>query len=306
MRGSCGGKWRGLTRVMAVCVVAFFCAHIWAAEDFKQLIADRTAVEKVYYENRIGEKPPFEKAVPLELIEKLVRLDLKKEAVLRRVYGIEITPEMTAAEVQRIRRTTRAPKILADLQRALGGDAGRFAATVAQPIVVERELRSHFENDDRIHAPLRRAVEAIRDKLLAVKKKQASVSELWALFKQASTNAAQEVTWQLGAQPVKDRAANGIYSIEGTVQPGKVSSTTHADETRKIYFADLEPELQRVLAVQLQQAGDVSAVIETPSAFLLFLALEKNQSSLKVGSLTLQKRSYDEWLAEQPGADDSK
>lgn len=43
----------------------------------------------------------------------------------------------------------------------------------------------------------------------------------------------------------------------------------------KFYFADLPGELQKVLRVQLRQPGDVSAVIETPGGFLLYVAKEK-------------------------------
>lgn len=50
-----------------------------------------------------------------------------------------------------------------------------------------------------------------------------------------------------------------------------------------MYFTDLPPELQRVLGAQLRESGDVSAVIETPRGFLLYLVTEKTVESLKVG-----------------------
>lgn len=67
----------------------------------------------------------------------------------------------------------------------------------------------------------------------------------------------------------------------------------------KHYFEDLDPELQNVLRVQLQKPGDVSAVIETPSAFLVFLAKEKSADTLSVASVSRPKRSYEEWLGQQ-------
>jgi len=51
---------------------------------------------------------------------------------------------------------------------------------------------------------------------------------------------------------------------------------------------------------QLRQPGDVSAVIETPSGFLLFRAKEKTATTLTATRLAIPKRSYDEWLAQQP------
>ena len=40
--------------------------------------------------------------MPRELIERVVRQDNHKEAVLRKVYGVEITPALGVAEVERI------------------------------------------------------------------------------------------------------------------------------------------------------------------------------------------------------------
>ena len=65
------------------------------------------------------------------------------------------------------------------------------------------------------------------------------------------------------------------------------------------YFADLSEDLQKVLSVQLQKPGDVTAVIETPKDFLLFLAKKRTSVSLMAASLTIPKRSYESWLAEQ-------
>ena len=63
---------------------------------------------------------------------------------------------------------------------------------------------------------------------------------------------------------------------------------------------DVNFELQNVLRAQLLKPGDLSALIETPGAFLLFVAKEKSSTELSVASFSLPKRSYDEWLAQQP------
>ena len=82
------------------------------SEDFAALCADRTAVERVYYNHRTGTKPPFEQALPRATLERFVRDDLKKEAVLARTYSVNITDEMVAAEVRRIEEF-RQKKIIA-------------------------------------------------------------------------------------------------------------------------------------------------------------------------------------------------
>jgi hypothetical protein len=288
------------------------------AGDFEALVADRAAVERVYHEHRTGTKPPFEEAMPFDLVERLVRTDLKKEFALKRSYRVEISDALVEAEVTRINTTTRAPEMLAEIKAALGNDAARFARSMARPIVVERELRRRFENDDALHASQRRASEQAREatRTAAHEGVEAQVAALRA-NKGGGVN---EVTWQLtprqeagnsepgtrnaeiAAQPPQTKAVtkSGAYSIEATAQIAQALKPSAEERERKLYFDDLDPELQKVLRAQLQKAGDVSAVIETPSAFLLFLAKEKSATTLNACSLSIPKRSYEEWLAEQP------
>jgi hypothetical protein len=305
------------------------------AGDFEALVADRMAVERVYHEHRTGTKRPFEEAMPFDLVERLVRTDLKKQFALKRSYRVEITDALVEAEIARINTTTRAPEILAEIKAALGNDAARFARSMARPIVVERELRRRFENDDALHAPQRRASERVREATRAAAKngveaqigalranKAGSFSEFtWQLTprqesetgnqsraerdglpKEARRDAAEAASKpETGALPqTKAVARSGAYSIEATAQIAQTLTPPAEARDRKLYFHDLDPELQNVLRAQLQKAGDVSAVIETPGAFLLFIAKEKSATTLNACSLSIPKRSYEEWLAQQP------
>ena len=72
-----------------------------------------------------------------------------------------------------------------------------------------------------------------------------------------------------------------------------------AGKDGKFYFADLPGDLQNVLRLQLRRPGDVSAVIELPGGFALYLAQEKTAAVMTVACLTLPKRSYEQWLEEQ-------
>jgi hypothetical protein len=288
------------------------------AADLPSLCADRTAIERVYYAHRLGTKPPFEQAMPPALVERLVRQDLHKEAVLSQTYGVTVTPAMLAAEVQRINTTTRAPDVLAELKHALGDNPARFARSMARPILVERELHARFQNDDGLHAQQRRAAEAARNRLLALSRHGGAPSGATAdtVLKETKVGQVNDATWQLTPRPADDAPAapatppvptqasahSGSYAIEATAQLAQVlaSPGPAAPGSEKFYFEDLDPELQAVLRAQLQKAGDVSAVIETPGGFLIFVAREKNAAFLRVASLSIPKRSYDDWLAEQP------
>src|SRR5882672_4800786 len=145
----CQGKAACWMSLIALCA----CVASVRAEDLNLLCSDRAAIERVYYSHRLGNKPPFEQALPPAFIERLVKEDLRKETALKKVYAVEITTALLNAELQRINTTTRAPEVLAELKAALGDDTNRFARALARPIVVERLLRDKFENDDTLHAP---------------------------------------------------------------------------------------------------------------------------------------------------------
>jgi hypothetical protein len=298
-----------LLALLLFCVFALIAAlPAWGAEpELAALCADRAAVERVYYNHRTGTKPPFEEALPVDQLRRLVESDLAREAALKNVYGIEITPAMVEAEVQRINTTTRAPDVLAEIKVALGNDTNRFARTVAKPIVVERLLRNRFENDDAIHAPQRRQAEQVREELLQ-KKSEAranetgAVSNLVSILKQAGVGQVAETIWQLGARGADTNSPTADeLEIKQRFGPNAqlLSSPRSAGEERQFYFEDLPAELQRVLRAQLRQAGDVSAVIETPGGFLLYVCETRSDEALGVACLSLPKRSYEEWLNEQ-------
>jgi len=273
------------------------------SEDFGARCADRAALERVYYNHRLGEKPPFEQVLPPAMLENLVRQDLRKETALKQAYGVEVTPALLDAEVQRINTTTRAPEMLAEIKAALGNDPARFANVFAKPILVERRLREKFDNDDALHSPQRRQVEQMRNELLAAKTNGADCEKLLALLKHSHSNAVTETTWQLAVRPAESNAPNADeIEIKKRFGPNAlILSSPHPGEGKeqKFYFEDLPGELQNVLHVQLRRAGDVSAVIETPGGFLLYVANAQTDVVLSVGGLSLPKRSYEQWLAEQ-------
>lgn len=304
-----------------IAAFAFAGTALAASADLSSLVADRTAVERVYYAHRLGQKPPFEQVSPPALIERLVKADRRREAALERVYGVLIDAGQIAAEVQRINATTRAPEMLAEIQAALGNDPERFARTFVRPIVVERQLRDRFENDDALHAPQRRLAEAVRTRMLAAD--ASDFGARLAAMKTAGEGKVQEqVTWDFAPrpesevavghpaplptpppEPTSSKARGGVYAIEATVQPAQVLSAPgsgRSDRAASFAFADLPPRMQAVLGAQLIAAGSVSAVIEQPAAFQVFLARERSPARLSVAILTIPKRSLDQWLEEQP------
>jgi hypothetical protein len=80
---SCGNRRRRDLFGVILLGALFFITPARAA-DFAALCADRAALERVYHSHRLGTKPDFDQAMLRELIERFVRLDLKKEAVLKK------------------------------------------------------------------------------------------------------------------------------------------------------------------------------------------------------------------------------
>jgi len=272
------------------------------AADLASLLADRAAIERVYYNHRLGQKPPFDQALPAATLDNLVRLDLRKEAALKQVYGVEVSPAMLDSEVQRINTTTRAPDVLAEIKTALGNSPSRFANSFAKPILVERLLREKFDHDDALHAPQRRQVEQTRNELLAAKQVGSGFEKLLALLKRNHSSGVSETSWQLGSRPGETNAPTAD-EIEIQKRFGSnaqiLSSPRGGGKDQKFYFEDLPGDLQKVLRVQLRGPGDVSAVIETDGGFLLYVTKERTNAVLSVVGLSLPKRSYEEWLEQQ-------
>ena len=293
-----GQKSVGVLLLLAV----IFAGAAAMAADFAALYTDRESVERVYYNHRLGEKPPFGQVLPPAALERLVRQDLRKEAALRITYGVEMTPELLAAEVRRIDTTTRAPEMLAEIKAALGNDPARFAAVFAKPILVERLLRGKFDADDALHAPQRRIAEQARNELFAAKRSGADAEHLLALLRHSHSNAVTEAVWQLTARPAETNAhAAGDSEIKRRFGPDAQLLAAPPDgdaQEANLYFAELPAELQNVLRVQLRQPGDVSAVIETPGGFLLYLAQERTAAKLSVAAFTLPKRTLEQWLGD--------
>ena len=90
--------------------------------------------------------------------------------------------------------------------------------------------------------------------------------------------------------------------MEATAQVAQSMNASQAKEagTGDMYFEDLDPELRKVLAAQLKQVGDVSAVVEMPGGFAVFALTAITPATLSVVSLSVPKRNYDEWLNTQP------
>ena len=264
-------------KVLGVIAAFLFAVVSTFAASVGELVDERLAVERVYYAKQVGAKAPFEQAVPRSVIEKRVQQELLKERVLKNVYRLEITPKLVAEEVARIERSTMAGGMLAEIKLALANNPERFARTVAKPLVVDRVLRARFDADATQQAGKRAEAEKLRAQLLAAKP-----DERAALLK--SRTDVREVKWQFGAKPKSD-----VASARPSREPGLPPQ----------YFSDLHADMQKVLAAQLQQPGDVSAVFGADDAFAIYVATSRTPEALTAQAVELARLTFDDWLTAQ-------
>ncbi|MBX7209372.1 MAG: hypothetical protein K1X78_13725 [Verrucomicrobiaceae bacterium] len=299
-----------------IACLALASSQAGGAEDIARLVAARTAIERVYHSHRTGTKVSFEAAAPASAIEQMVSADLKKEAVLARTYGTHVTADLIRAEQQRIETTTRAPDVLAEIKAALGGDSALFAAAFVRPIVAERLLRARFQHDAALHAAPSSAADAVCARLLEQQPKGID-AQLSVLRECRSGEVHLSVRWLYGAEaPATVRpqvitaghaehagSASASYSNEATAELAQTLGSAAAGakaEEDKLRFCDLPDDLRQVLRTHLHKPGDVSPVVDSPSAFQVFVARECGTEFLTAAVVTFPKRSYDEWLAQQP------
>ena len=240
---------------------------------------------------------------------------VKSTVPLRGAFELDSARQLNQPEVEagvkRIDLETRAPEMLAEIKAALGNDRARFARAVAKPIVVDRELRRRFENDDRLHGAQRKQVETAREKILPAQRKENPRAAVLNAIKECTGGTVSGVTWQLGlrpdvaqsanpptpvASPLAVKARSSKYSLDATAHFAQSLSPAErpSEPADKSWFESLSPVLRDLLRAQLKKRGDVSAVIETPEGFLLFVAHERTEKSLRAAALSVPKISFEQ------------
>src|SRR6266404_3998285 len=111
---------------------------------FADRVAYQRAIEEVYWRHRIwpaanaGPKPPLDRVMPQEAIEKKVEDYLRDSQALEDYWQKPITPDQLQAEMERIASHTKQPEVLRELFAALGNDPFVIAECLARPILAER------------------------------------------------------------------------------------------------------------------------------------------------------------------------
>ena len=239
----------------------------------RQAVADRTAIERIYWEDRDwpednGPRPTFEQAVPQETIQQRWERTLQRRGLLSSRWGIDIDGPMLQREMQRIASTTQDASRLERLFAALDHDPERIGRHLAQPLLVDRLFQRSFENDSAIHAGVR-----------------ASIPEPW----QGPLSLSE--FYALAEQP--DRLA---LRRAGGVGEGAAAEAVGLSDSE--FNASLE-NLRRQLGVETLQTGLVSPLLETDSGFHRVAIEASTDDSLVALYRTWPKMSAQAWELRQ-------
>src|SRR4030095_954503 len=133
---------------------------------FADRVAYQRAIEDVYWQHRIwpaanGEpKPPLDRVMSHEAIEKKVEDYLRNSQALEDYWQRPLTPDQLQAEMERIASHTKQPGVLRELFAALGNDPLVIAECLARPVLAERLLTELYAHDQRFHSELKQRAEA--------------------------------------------------------------------------------------------------------------------------------------------------
>ena len=151
---------------VCVCLAPFARAQTQAASPaFAECVEAQRAIERVYFSHRIGSRRLFDAAVPAQVLEDKVRASFQLSEILDKRWGVRLTAEDAAAELERIVRHTRFPSRLEEIFQALGHDARLLRECFARPVLAQRLARERFASDPFIHAPMRQEAGLIHDRL---------------------------------------------------------------------------------------------------------------------------------------------
>jgi N-acetylneuraminic acid mutarotase len=147
------------TRVLEVAAVSFTAVTVLASSTlardltFEDRIKAQEAIERVYYAHQIGATKPFEQAVPPSVIETKVTNYLKASVALETFWRTPASEEMMVSEWERIKKNSRLPSRLEELESALGHDRVLILECLVRPVVVDRLIRSFAPSDENAQAP---------------------------------------------------------------------------------------------------------------------------------------------------------
>jgi hypothetical protein len=245
---------------------------------FAERVEGERAVERARYAFVLGTTKPYDVAYPRPVFEKRVRREIGEEELLSQYFGIRVTPDLLAAEYDRIERETRAPDQWEAMKKALGNDRGRVEQIVCRPLVVDRALRSRFAFDPKIHAREHQEARDARNAFLAGQTPPGA--------KEIRLSRRAPAGGDTDEMLAKARADAAGPKLLRPGDPGKPDDAP----------LPVDPEVARVLEKELKAKGDVTTILEERDRFSVFRLLEATSDGWLVTGVRIPKRDFESWL----------
>jgi N-acetylneuraminic acid mutarotase len=234
---------------------------------FEDRVQAQAVIQRVYQSHQVDDARPFEEAMPRAVLEAQVASYLRKSAALEKYWKTPITREMLLAEVARMRRGSRMPERLAEIERALGDDPLLIEECLARPVLVDRLVRNFFALDQSMHAAARSEIERLRERLVRGDVSPVDPDPHRSLLEIEAASAAADATVR--------HVAGGIDRL------------------------DVDPaEFARWRARLPLEAGETGDVEEERDRFVFRVLLDASPERLRFATYEVSKRPFDAWWRE--------
>lgn len=239
-------------------------------------------IEQARYAFVIGNTRPFDELYPRSVFEARVAREAAEEEVLKRVFGMVVTPALLAEEFERIEKSTRAPDQWEAIKKALGHDRRLIEEAFCRPPLVQRALRARFAFDRNIHAqPHQKARHARASLLTGREVPGAAILNL-------------------------ERRSRPAQNTDDLIRAAKAEATRPrflrpATERDPRAPQPIDPEIAAVLEKELTRPGDVTTILEERDQFSVFKLVEADKDTWKVTAVRFPKVDFDVWFARVRG-----
>lgn len=251
----------------------------------EQRVAAAKAIEEVYWRHRIwpesnpAPKPALTEVMSASVLRQKAEDALLASAALERYWSRPITGEQLQAEIERISAHSQDAAMLREILAALNDDPKLIAECLARPLLARRLLRHWYANDARFHSDVRQRAQ--EDLLLFGATPQALP---------LMRGEYREIAWvkdSQGALPsVARTGAIAIAAAEWDSERARLAQTLGFAGGTDTFASDAFV------------VGKTGSLQETPEQISIAAVLESGSETLRIGTMSWAKRSFDSWWAE--------